>query len=166
MGTNTKGDIEEPVKSKKSKRKQKEEIEAETPPSDSKKSKFNISVKVTESLQSSPASDLPPLNSGKGPKIIIAKDKNKDRSDSEAVKPRRRLNKRRKARLAAGLPLEEAQHDSKGQSKALQYLQTWAHHRHTWKFEKCRQIWLLHVSRSVGVGCVIDRIYSERLRED
>ena len=91
---------------------------------------------------------MPALNSGKGPKIIIAKDKKKEKSDGEAGtgRRRRRLNKRSKKRLAEGLPLEETQHESKGQSKAIQYLKTWASDRDNWKFEKCRQIWLLHVS--------------------
>merc|ERR1711860_206118 len=38
-------------------------------------------------------------------------------------------------------------HESKGQSKAIRYLKDWhAHHTgesEEWKFEKCRQIWLL-----------------------
>ena len=33
--------------------------------------------------------------------------------------------------------------DSKGQPKALDYLEAWANDRDNWKFEKCRQIWLL-----------------------
>ena len=38
-------------------------------------------------------------------------------------------------------------HESKGQSKALRYLKAWYAHQNgeseEWKFEKCRQIWLL-----------------------
>lgn len=35
-------------------------------------------------------------------------------------------------------------HETKGQSKALRYLRTWKEENSIWKFEKCRQIWLLH----------------------
>ena len=135
---------EDPAASnKKSKRKQNNE--SEDPVKETKKSKFNISLKVQDSTE---LSDQPTLgSSGPGPKIIIAKNKKKDKSEGEEVKPRKRLNKRRKKKLAAGLPVEETIHESKGQSKALQYLQTWASDRENWKFEKCRQIWLLHVSR-------------------
>ena len=133
---------EDPASSKKSKRKQNDE--SEDPVKETKKSKFNISLKVQDSSE---LSDQPALNSsGPGPKIIIAKNKKKDKSEGEDVKPRKRLNKRRKKKLAAGLPVEETIHESKGQSKALQYLKTWATDRENWKFEKCRQIWLLHVS--------------------
>ena len=147
MGSSAKikGDrSDDPVSHKKSKRKQKTE-ESEDPVKETKKSKFNISLKVQDSSE---LSDQPTLSSsGPGPKIIIAKNKKKDKSEGEEVKPRKRLNKRRKKKLAAGLPVEETIHESKGQSKALQYLQTWASDRENWKFEKCRQIWLLHVSR-------------------
>ena len=34
-------------------------------------------------------------------------------------------------------------HESVGQGKAIRYLETWANDRGNWKFEKCRQIWLL-----------------------
>jgi len=42
------------------------------------------------------------------------------------------------------LPIEETIHETKGQAKALQYLKQWDEDRDSWKFEKCRQIWLLH----------------------
>merc|ERR1719219_1132128 len=121
--------------------KRKQTEEGEDPVKETKKSKFNISLKVQDSSE---LSDQPILNSGPGPKIIIAKSKKKDKSEGEEAKPRKRLNKRRKKKIAAGLPVEETIHESKGQSKALQYLQTWAADRENWKFEKCRQIWLLH----------------------
>ena len=137
-----KGDrSDDPASHKKSKRKQNDE--SEDPVKETKKSKFNISLKVQDSSE---LSDQPRLNSGPGPKIIIAKSKKKDKSEGEEAKPRKRLNKRRKKKIAAGLPVEETVHESKGQSKALQYLNTWASDRENWKFEKCRQIWLLHVS--------------------
>ena len=133
---------EDPASHKKSKRKQTDA--SVDPVKETKKSKFNISLKVQDSSE---LSEQPALNSsGPGPKIIIAKTKKKDKSEGEDVKPRKRLNKRRKKKLAAGLPVEETIHESKGQSKALQYLKTWATDRENWKFEKCRQIWLLHVS--------------------
>ena len=142
MGSKIKGNrSEDPASSKKSKRKQNDE--SEDPVKETKKSKFNISLKVQDSSE---LSDQPTLNSGPGPKIIIAKTKKKDNSEGEEAKPRKRLNKRRKKKIAAGLPVEETIHESKGQSKALQYLKTWASDRENWKFEKCRQIWLLHVS--------------------
>ena len=139
MGSSSK--MKDPSSHKKAKRKPTDE--SEDPVTETKKSKFNISLKVQDSSE---ISDQPPLKSGPGPKIIIAKSKKKDSSEGEAAKPRKRLNKRRKKKIAAGLPVEETVHESKGQSKALQYLQTWASDRENWKFEKCRQIWLLHVS--------------------
>ena len=89
MGASTKlkeNKSENPVKTKKPKRKQKDETE--DLPSDSKKSKFNISLKVQEA--SEPLADLPALNSGKGPKIIIAKDKKKEKSEGEVGTGKRR----------------------------------------------------------------------------
>ena len=133
---------DDPASHKKPKRKQTEDSEA--PSKETKKSKFNISLKVQDSSE---LTDQPTaLNSGPGPRIIIAKNKKKDKSEREEAKPKKRLNKRRKKKIAAGLPVEETVHESKGQSKALQYLKTWASDRENWKFEKCRQIWLLHVS--------------------
>ena len=41
------------------------------------------------------------------------------------------------------MPIEETIHETKGQTKALQYLKQWDEDRDSWKFEKCRQIWLL-----------------------
>merc|ERR1711976_5737 len=79
----------------------------------------------------------------KGPKIIIAKSK-KQKEEETKSKPSKKLNKRRKKKLQQGLPIEETVHETKGQSKALQYLKTWHTDRDNWKFEKCRQIWLLH----------------------
>lgn len=34
-------------------------------------------------------------------------------------------------------------HESVGQNKAIKYLEAWATDRGNWKFEKCRQIWLI-----------------------
>ena len=48
--------------------------------------------------------------------------------------------------MQQGLPIEESIHETKGQAKAIDYLRNWETDRQNWKFEKCRQIWLLHVS--------------------
>merc|ERR1712203_151799 len=40
--------------------------------------------------------------------------------------------------------LENPREITAGCSKALSYLKTWAEDRETWKFEKCRQIWLIN----------------------
>ena len=50
--------------------------------------------------------------------------------------------------MQQGLPIEESIHETKGQAKAIDYLRKWDTDRQNWKFEKCRQIWLLHVSWS------------------
>merc|ERR1712098_35068 len=77
----------------------------------------------------------------KGPKIIIAKNK---KALEEEAKPTKKLNKRRRKRKEQGLPIEDTWDETKGQAKAIQYLQQWNSDRENWKFEKCRQIWLLH----------------------
>merc|ERR1719195_2528468 len=101
--------------------------------------KFLISLK----MQSSLTMEKPqPVEGRKGPKIIIAKSKKE--KDDESKKPTKRLNKRRRKKLQQGLPIEETIHETKGQAKALQYLKQWDEDRDSWKFEKCRQIWLLH----------------------
>jgi len=102
-----------------------------------KKSKFTISLPVSNST----TSDLPAFtSSGKGPKIVIAKEKKVDHAKSEE-----KLSKRRKKHLKKeGSLATESLHESKGMSKALRYLKTWADDKESWKFEKCRQIWLLH----------------------
>lgn len=53
---------------------------------------------------------------------------------------------RRRRKVQLGIPIEESVHETKGQAKAVEYLQLWESDRSSWKFEKCRQIWLLHVS--------------------
>jgi len=106
--------------------------------SDDKKSKFSISLPVGES---NTGPDLPVLKStGKGPKIIIAQEKK-----AETVKPEVKLSKRKRKHLKAeGTLVDDSVHESVGMSKALRYLKTWEEDREAWKFEKCRQIWLLH----------------------
>ena len=47
--------------------------------------------------------------------------------------------------MQLGLPIEESIHETKGQAKAIDYLKNWETDRNNWKFEKCRQIWLLNV---------------------
>merc|ERR1712227_349179 len=56
----------------------------------------------------------------------------------------KKLNKRRRKKIQQGLPVEDTIHETKGRAKALQYLKTWNEDKDNWKFEKCRQIWLLH----------------------
>lgn len=51
---------------------------------------------------------------------------------------------RRRRKVQLGIPIEESVHETKGQAKAVEYLQLWESDRSSWKFEKCRQIWLLH----------------------
>ena len=111
------------------------------------KSKFSISLPVGND---GPATDLPVLkSSGKGPKIIIAQDNKKVETKKTEGQGPTKLSKRKRKHLNAGgtLPEEETVHESKGMGKALNYLKTWEEDRESWKFEKCRQIWLLHVSR-------------------
>jgi len=106
------------------------------------KSKFSISLPVGDS---GPAADLPVLkSSGKGPKIIIAQDSKK--VETKKSEGPTKLSKRKRKHLNAGgtLPEEDSVHESKGMGKALKYLKTWDEDRESWKFEKCRQIWLLH----------------------
>jgi len=103
-------------------------------------SKFSISLPVGDA---SAVPDLPVLkSSGKGPKIIIAQEK---KVETASAKPEVKLSKRkRKALKAEGSIVDDSVHESKGMSKALLYLKTWEEDRESWKFEKCRQIWLLH----------------------
>lgn len=104
-------------------------------------SKFTISLPVGSSV-STP--EMPMLkSSGKGPKIVIAsKGKKNEVKQGEEHK---KLSKRKRKHLKAGEAVpEDAIHESKGMGKALRYLKTWNEDRASWKFEKCRQIWLLH----------------------
>ena len=60
---------------------------------------------------------------------------------------KKKLSKRKRKQInGGGTVSEECVHESKGMSKALRYLKTWNEDRNSWKFEKCRQIWLLNVS--------------------
>lgn len=133
------GDNEKNRKSKK--RKSGDEENSVTPVK-----KFHISLKMQKNdgaLSHQDSSSVPK----KGPKIVIAKSK---KTKDEEVKPQKKLNKRRKKKLEQGLPLEESVHETKGQAKAISYLKTWHTDRENWKFEKCRQIWLLHVSWTIA----------------
>ena len=84
-------------------------------------------------------------NHGKIKSKINATNKN------DAVKSNKKPKKREKKKDPNHV------HESKGQSKALRYLKCWYEH-HTgesveWKFEKCRQIWLLqnaYDSKKIG----------------
>ena len=60
-------------------------------------------------------------------------------TETSPDKPQKKVNKRVKN--------PNHVHESKGQSKALRYLKLWYANKkdseQQWKFEKCRQIWLL-----------------------
>merc|ERR1711990_392145 len=96
------------------------------------KSKFSISL----SVGSNDVETVDPprkVSSGKGPKIIIAKEK--------GVKKEEKQLKKEKGGITTG---SESSKELAGCSKALSYLKTWAEDRESWKFEKCRQIWLIN----------------------
>jgi len=95
-----------------------------------KKDKSGISTSTTESGGAETA--LEPLNQGSGPKIIIAQDA---ASTTESGKKSKKRDKKK----------DDGQvHETKGMNKALAYLKVWKEDKASWKFEKCRQIWLLH----------------------
>jgi len=106
------------------------------------KSKFSISLPLSDGRGAVDIHSLP-KSSGKGPKIIIAQDK---QADKKQTNKKEKLNKRKKKLKAEGklTPESEMVHESKGMNKALRYLKMWSEDRSSWKFEKCRQIWLLH----------------------
>jgi len=125
---------EESIKSSdkkvKKKKRAKESAEVEVPV---KKAKFKMSLEEMESNQDQSPPVKPILNKGKGPKIVIVE--NSDSQEKEKIS-------RRKRKAIAGA--EARVHETKGMNKALDYLKTWQNDRASWKFEKCRQIWLLH----------------------
>lgn len=61
-------------------------------------------------------------------------------SKAKAKTPKR---KKEKDKAKKKLAMENHIHETVGQSKALRYLENWSEERGNWKFEKCRQIWLL-----------------------
>jgi len=65
------------------------------------------------------------------------KPKDKADQDEASKKPKKVKEKGKKKEK------NESQHESKGQNRALRYLRAWDEDRGNWKFEKCRQIWLL-----------------------
>jgi len=99
------------------------------------KTKVSISLPVGEGKGGEEVERAP---AGKGPKIIIAKENKKEK----------KLSKReaKKARKEAGSTCsgQGSSEELKGRAKALAYLATWAGDRDSWKFEKCRQIWLIN----------------------
>jgi len=118
------------------------------------KSKFSISLGISEDVG---IGELKPLkSSGKGPKIIIAKETKDDSlktNTNDTKKSGKNKNKKNKD--------PESVHESKGMGKALRYLKTWSEDRESWKFEKCRQIWLLH--NAYDVLRVSDKIFPSLL---
>merc|ERR1711990_491769 len=104
------------------------------------KSKFSISL----SVGSNDVEKVDPVkraSSGKGPKIIIAKEKGAPKEEKELSKRKKKQLKKEKGGIATG---SESSKELAGCSKALSYLKTWAEDRESWKFEKCRQIWLIN----------------------
>jgi len=104
------------------------------------KSKFSISL----SVGSNDVETVDPpkkVSSGKGPKIIIAKEKGAPKEEKELSKRKKKQLKKEKGGIATG---SESSKELAGCSKALSYLKTWAEDRESWKFEKCRQIWLIN----------------------
>ena len=104
------------------------------------KSKFSISLSVGNNDVET--GDVPKkISSGKGPKIIIAKEKGAAKEDKELSKRKKKKLKKQKGGTSTG---SESSKELAGCSKALSYLKTWAEDRESWKFEKCRQIWLIN----------------------
>lgn len=98
------------------------------------KAKFSLSLSTATSSPSLEAF----RKKKKGPKIVIAQ------SDGDVASAAAADRKQRKNRNKKKKGKEGAVHESKGMNKALRYLKTWMEDRSNWKFEKCRQIWLLH----------------------
>jgi len=104
-------------------------------------SKFSITLPVNDSVTAPELSGL--KSSGKGPKIVIATQDKK--IENKKVEGKKKLSKRKRKHInAGGTVSEDSVHESKGMGKALRYLKTWSEERDSWKFEKCRQIWLLN----------------------
>jgi len=93
--------------------------------------------------------------SKKGPKILIAQEP----TAPQEIKQKKEKKKKRKNNKETSLEIdaehkdasikseaEKTVHESKGMNKALRYLKTWTNDRQNWKFEKCRQIWLIQNS--------------------
>jgi len=112
-------------------------------------SKFSIKLNVNGDGDGG-AVDLPVFKQpGKGPKIIIAKDTANEAKQSDV-----KLSKRKRKHMASNSnEVDDSVHESKGMGKALKYLKTWSEDRDSWKFEKCRQIWLLHNAFDEGKVC-------------
>jgi len=106
------------------------------------KSKFSISLPVsTEGSRGIDDISSVLKSSGKGPKIIIAKNPESESKKQDNTK----LSKRKRKKIASNsTEVDDSVHETKGMGKALKYLKTWSEDKDSWKFEKCRQIWLLH----------------------
>jgi len=102
-----------------------------------KKSKFKISLNPDGCEPPAPVKAKKPFwRPNKGPKILIASGENE-----ETAAKRKKKEKDKKRLKKKG---EEAQvHETQGHNKAVRYLTSWAEDRQNWKFEKCRQIWLV-----------------------
>ena len=101
--------------------------------SESKKANIeNKSIKADESSK-----ELPSLNKGKGPKMIVAEDNSNQNTDNKNPK---KLSKKQKKLLRQNKNIE---HETKGQIEALSYLRLWKSARNSWKFNSNRQSWLV-----------------------
>lgn len=108
-----------------------------------KKSKFSISLSVGEKGEEAVENQVAKSSSSKGPRIIIAKEKT-EKDVKKLSKRKQKKQKREDGGLNTGS--ESSTEKFKGKSKALEYLKTWSEDRDSWKFEKCRQIWLINHS--------------------
>jgi len=133
------------VKEKKEKKKKKDRDEEppvieqqESSDENVKKKKKKKNTTSQDDVGGVPVAPLPPLNQGKGPKIIIAQE-SKD-TKPVGTKTKRKKGKKKDAEGAE----DESVHETKGMNKALAYLKLWKTDKPNWKFEKCRQIWLIH----------------------
>jgi len=112
-----------------------------------KKKKFTIKLsedmpsekpkKAKKSKSNDDAEEIPGLNKGKGPKMIVAQDNSTKTSDEQKSK---KLTKKEKKLLREN---KNTDHETKGQLEALSYLKLWKCARNSWKFNSNRQSWLV-----------------------
>jgi len=121
-------------------RKQNKESAEKAKKKEKTKSKFSISLSVG-SNDVETADPPKKVSTGKGPKIIIAKEKGAKKEEKELSKRKKKQLKKEMGGVSTG---SESSKELAGCSKALSYLKTWAEDRESWKFEKCRQIWLIN----------------------
>jgi len=94
------------------------------------------SEKAKKSKSNDDSKELPRLNKGKGPKMIVAQDNSNKTNEEQKSK---KLTKKEKLFLMAN----STDHETKGQIEALSYLKLWKSARNSWKFNTNRQSWLV-----------------------